>query len=153
MYQFKNKTDLPFAVVTEERENWSSVFSHTKHITHCEKTVICQPASFSHRLGSTGQILHVVASQEEQNAQLGALFNKSSVMSCVLGERVMNGGLGSRKMQKFIQLFQKGLSFLKLPRGHTLFQNTVSANSEASDTLLVSLLGGYYETRSPFCRL
>lgn len=74
-------------------------------------------------------------------------------MSCVLGERVMNGGLGSRKMQKFIQLFQKGLSFLKLPRVHTLFQNTVSANSEASDTLLVSLLGGYYETRSPFCRL
>lgn len=68
MYQFKNKTDLPFAVVTEERENWTSVFSHTKHITHCEKTAICQPAWFSHRLGSMGQILHVVASQEEQSA-------------------------------------------------------------------------------------
>lgn len=33
---------------------------------------------------------------------------------------------------------------------HTLFQNIGTANSEASGTLLVSLLGGYYETRSPF---
>lgn len=33
----------------------------------------------------------------------------------------MNGGLGSRKTQKFIQLFQKELSFLKLPRVPTLY--------------------------------
>lgn len=65
----------------------------------------------------------------------------------------MIGGLGSRKMQKCIQLFQKGIFFLKLPRSCTLFQIAVSANSEASDTFLVSLLGGYYETRSPFCWL
>lgn len=74
MYQFKNKTDLPFAMVTEKRENWSSVFSHTKHITHCVKTAICQAASFSPRLGSTGWILHVAASQEEKNAQSFHVF-------------------------------------------------------------------------------
>lgn len=33
----------------------------------------------------------------------------------------MNGGLGSRKTQKFIQLFQKGLFLLKLPRLPTLY--------------------------------
>lgn len=64
----------------------------------------------------------------------------------------MNGGLDGRKTQKFIQLFQKGIFFLKLPRSCALFQNAVSADSEASDTI-VSLLGGYYETRSPFCWL
>lgn len=81
------------------------------------------------------------------------LLLKSSVISCVLGDRVMNGGLGSRKVQKFIQVYQEGLFFLKLPRSHTLFQNTLSANSEVSDALFVSLRGGYYETRNPFCRL
>lgn len=82
MYQFKNKTDLPFAMETEEKENWSSVFSHTKHITHGEKTAICQAASFSHRLGSMGQILHVFASQEEKNAWFGALVKELSHFMC-----------------------------------------------------------------------
>lgn len=81
------------------------------------------------------------------------LLLKSSVIACVLGERVMNGGLGSRKAQTFIQVYQEGLFFLKLPRSHILFPNTPSANSEASEALLISLRGGYYETRSPFCRL
>lgn len=81
------------------------------------------------------------------------LLLKSSVIPCVFGERVMNGGLGSRKTQKCIQVFQEVLFFLKLPRSHTLFQNSLSANSEASDTLRISSQGGYYETRSPFCRL
>jgi len=82
MYQFKNKTDLPFAMVTEERENRSSVFSHTKPITHCEKTAICQAASFRHRRGSMGQILQVVASHEEQNAWFGALVKELSNSTC-----------------------------------------------------------------------
>lgn len=33
----------------------------------------------------------------------------------------MNGGLGSRKTQRFIQLFQKELFFLKLPKVLTLY--------------------------------
>lgn len=147
MYQFKNETDLPFTMVTEEKENRSSVFSHTSPITHCEKTAICQSVSFSHGLGSMGQILHVVASQEEHNLEP---LLESSVILCILGERVMNGDLGTMKMQKFIHVLQEGLSFLKLPRSHTLFQHTVSTNSEVSDALLVSLLGGYYETRRHF---
>lgn len=65
------------------------------------------------------------------------LLLENSVIVCILPETVMNGDLGT--MQKFIQVFQKGLFFLKLPRSQTLFQCTVSANSEASDTLLVSL--------------
>lgn len=65
------------------------------------------------------------------------LLLESSVILRILSETVMNGDLGT--MQKFIQVFQKGLFFLKLPRSQTLFPHTVSANSEASDTLLVSL--------------
>lgn len=50
MYQFKSKTDLPFATVTEQMENRSRAFSHVKHIAaHCEKTAISQAASFRHR--------------------------------------------------------------------------------------------------------
>lgn len=116
------------------------------------KTAVCQPASFSHRLGLMGQILHIAASQEEQTAHLGALIKMLRHFMCFRWKS-NEWGLGSRKTQKLPQLLQKGLFFLKLPRSHTFFQNTPSANSEASNTLLISLLGGYYETRRPFCWL
>lgn len=39
----------------------------------------------------------------------------------------------------------------KIAQGaHTIFQNIGTSNSEASGTRLISLLAGYYETRSPF---